>query len=260
MSGEMMDLGYDRQSVTVTTPIGGHEAVLQEVIGPQERKLLRDIQELALHRAHLNYLQQMITSFDGIQKPPPQEEEATERFESEVRRVYVPDQEFLLIEACKLVWLDGIWEFRYQCWNPKCRKVSQQTYDLKTLKLRALPEDVPDKTNPTVEVVLPRTKKKAVVGLITTKQELELMDEAADTGETNLIRSDFMALRSLNGRTDFPYSEVEYLPNADKKALRQAKQKLLCGYNTMFQVMCPHCNTAASLNMLMRQDFFFWPG
>jgi hypothetical protein len=240
-------LDYDLNSAKVRLPISGAEAVLQETATSQERSLMKDV---PVHQAHLDFLMTMLASLNG-RKPE----------EKNVLSLFVPDQEFLLVEASKLIWIDGIWDFRFRCGMPRCSKRdSEQSFDLKKLKLRSLSEGVENPTDPTITVTLPRTKKKAVVGLITGKQERILMEDAITNNRINLALSDFQALRSLNGKTEIAFPEVENLPAADKKVLRQTKAKLLCGYNTHIGITCPSCGTPATVNMVMHPDFFFWAG
>lgn len=233
-------LDYDRNIATVKLPVSGVEAVLQEAIGGQERAFLK--RGTPVYQAIPDYLCSMLVTLAG-RKPTIED----------LLALYVPDQEFLLVEACKLNSIDGIWEFRFRCGANLCGQWSEHTYDLNQLPVMQAPD------KPTIELILPRTKKTAVVAMLTGKQERLLMDQAASTG-ADLNQADYQCLASLNGKTDFTFIEVENLPFADHKAIRKARQQLTCGYDTAIGVICPHCGNRDRFNILMHPDFLFWGG
>jgi len=166
-----------------------------------------------------------------------------------------PDQVFLSIQ-CYMLNYGDVFEFEYNC--QECNNSSVQSFDLNSLEFVELPLElqVPD---PTIEVLLPRSKKKAVLGMLNGHKESILIQQILTTG-IDLNQGDFLSLRSLDGSTDFSYEDVVKLPLADHKALRKARKQLACGYDTNINVTCDNCGALGSVNILMNKDFLLPTG
>ena len=121
-----------------------------------------------------------------------------------------------------------------------------------------LPQDL-DTTDPTISLTLPRSKKAAIVGMLNGHKEAILIEQILTTG-ADLNQGDFLSLRELDGSKDFSYEDVVKLPLADHKAIRSARKKLVCGYDTIITVTCDTCGSKNSINVVMHKDFLLPTG
>jgi len=175
---------------------------------------------------------------------------------SDIMDLVSGDQTFLSIECYKLNYGD-IFEFEYSC--PDCNEPpGNQFFDLTKLPVIKLPQDL-DTTDPTISLTLPRSKKTATVGMLNGHKEAILIEQILTTG-ADLNQGDFLSLRELDGSKDFSYEDVVKLPLADHKAIRGARKKLVCGYDTIITVTCDTCGSKNSRNVVMHKDFLLPTG
>lgn len=166
----------------------------------------------------------------------------------------VPDSEYIAIESYKLNFGE-FFEFDQMC--PECGKDGFYKFDLNTLEYIVPPEtDVP--TDPQLSVKLPRSGYQAVVGVLDGHREQLLLSQIA-TGSIDMNQADFQCLRSLNGSTEFSYEEVAALKRADHAAIRRARKRLVCGYDTTIEVQCQYCEESIVVNVLTHRNFLL-PG
>ena len=168
-----------------------------------------------------------------------------------VKGLKAPDNEQLAVEAYILNYGE-IFDFEYMC--PSCNEPSEQGIDLVNLPFRYLDASVVKCPNPIVEILLPRAGIKAVIGMLDGHKESTLMSRM-NTGSYDTNQSDFLCLQSLDGSEKFSYEDVVGLPLQDHKAIRKARKKLVCGYDTRIRVTCPYCAAKSSFGLLQHKDF-----
>jgi len=230
---------------TVILPISHKEVVIQEGDGYLDRILLK--KNKRVFEVMPEYLAAHVVSIDG----------RGEIKEKDILDLLVPDQEWLAVELYKLKY-DQIMELTFGC--PHCGHVdTDKGLDLGKLEVIPVPEGAvgPD---PTFEVVLPRSGKKARIGFLDGHKERFLMElEASTGGDIDLNQADFKALRELDGVSVFSYEDVAMLPPKDHAVIRRARKKLICGYDTNVIVECDSCGRKTVINILTHRDFLL-PG
>lgn len=231
----------EREDKEVTLPISGKRIVIREGDGFSTRALLK--KNKRIFESVYDYIASMCVSIDD--KPASKEA---------ILKLLVPDQEYLSIEVYKHCY-DEIFDFDFTC--PSCEKTNPQKVPLNNLEFKQLVGNFsgPD---PVITLKLPRSGKTAVIGMLTSEKELELLQQAATTGP-DLNQGDFKALRSLDGKIDFSFEDVIRLKLADHKAIRKARKQLICGYDTNVNIKCPDCEEDFTINILMHPDFLL-PG
>lgn len=222
---------------TIKLPISGQEAIIQEGDGYADRVLLK--KKKRIFEVIPEYLASMCISIGG--------QKATRE---KVLDLPTPDQEFLAVEIYRLNYGD-VFEFSFTC--PQCNASQEGEVDLDSLEFTPPPDP------PIVNGKLPRTGLEFSVGMLTGHKELQLLQKAVESGP-DLNQADFLALLSLDGSVDFSYEDVIKLPLADHRAIRKARKKLICGYDTLLNVECEKCEEITSINMLLHSDFFFAGG
>lgn len=227
----------EKAQQTITLPVTGQEAVIQEGDGYSDRVLLK--KKKRVFEVVPEYLASMTVSIGG-------EKGTSEK----ILDLPTPDQEFLAIEIFKLNY-GNVFEFSFSC--PNCDASQEGAVDLSKLEFMPPPEP------PVVQGKLPRTGLEYSVGMLTGKQEALLFKRAMEAGP-DLNQADFLSLLSLNGSVDFSYEDVIKLPLADHRAIRKARKKLICGYDTQISVECEKCEETTTVNMLLHPDFFFAGG
>lgn len=233
----------DRETRDITLPISGKKIVIREGDGYSTRALLK--KNKRIYDSVFDYLSSMVVSIDG----------RTGITRVDVLKLLTPDQEFLSFEVYKLNYGD-VFEFDFGC--PSCGADSEQTIPLDKLPFATLPEDLkgPD---PIINLTLPRSKKTAIVGMLTGEKELELLTLASANG-LDINQSSFRSLRALDNMTEFTYEDVINLPLADHKSIRRARKRLICGYDANILVRCPECEEESVVNILMHRDFLLPAG
>lgn len=221
---------------TIVLPVCQREAEIREGDGYSDRALLK--KKKRIYQVIPDYLASMTVSIGG--------ENATRK---EILDLATPDQEFLAIEIYKLNYGD-IFDFSFAC--PFCGHSTDGEADLDAL------EFIPAPDPPEVSGTLPRSGKQYAVGLLNGHKEQLLFAQISE-GVPDLNQSDFQSLVSLDGSQNFGYEDVVRLPLADHKAIRKARKKLICGYDTTLNIECEKCGETSSVNILMHSDFLL-PG
>ena len=233
----------ERETREITLPISLKKVVIREGDGYSYRALIK--RNKRIFESIYDYLATMVVSIDG-------REGITK---DDILKLLLPDQEYLSIEVYKLCYGD-VFDFDFNC--PVCGKPSHQNFPLDKLEFTPLGEGLsgPD---PVITITLPRQKISVVVGMLTGDKELELLQQEATTG-ADLNQGDFKALRGMDGNIDFSYEDVIKLRLADHKAIRQARNRLICGYDATAIVTCPECEEQSAINILLHKDFLFPAG
>jgi hypothetical protein len=233
----------ERETKEIVLPISQKKVVIREGDGYSYRALIK--RNKRIFESIYDYMASMVVSIDG--------KENINR--ENVLKLLLPDQEYLSIEIYRICYGD-VFEFQFTC--PACGKTNEQEFPLDKLEFMPLKEGLtgPD---PIINITLPRSKKTAIVGMLTGEKELELLQQAITTG-MDLNQGDYKALRSFDGGVDFSYEDILKLPLADHKAIRKARNKLICGYDPTAIVTCPNCEEQASVNILMHSDFLLPAG
>jgi hypothetical protein len=232
----------DLDTRTLTLPISGFEAIIREGDGYSDRLLLKKNTKTA--DAVYDYLASLMISLDG--KSPV--------IAHDLLNLYAPDTEYIMVECYKLNY-GTTFDFNHTC--PACNYEERKGIPLDKLDYKELPPAL-RKPDPTVEIILPKSGKRAVIGMLTGHKESELVAQNRTTG-LDLNKSDEMRLRSLDGAIP-TYEEVARLKLADHKALRLAAQQLICGYDSRVRVVCSSCGEAMTFNMFMHPDFLLPTG
>lgn len=131
-----------------------------------------------------------------------------------------------------------IYHFERRC--PRCGYVNKGKHiDLRTLEIKQVPEDRVAKRR--VEIVLPRSKKKAVVRVLTAKFESKLTELRPN--QKDLRSAAILArLESLDGASlENPHvglAAVKALPQEDRNYLRKVYNKIEADVDTSVEVTC----------------------
>lgn len=228
----------------VVTPIGKATVKIQEGTGYSDRILLRKGKRL--HQMLPEYLKSLIQSIDG--EPCKIED---------VMHLLVPDYEFLLIENY-ITSFNSQLEFMNVC--SSCGQLNKHEIDLSALPLLELPEDCEGGPDPVMNILLPRSKKRARVGFLTVESDMILNEQMANQGNVDLNQGDFRALRALDGCDPITYEYVVKLPLMDHKEIRKARRALQAGYDPLVSLVCESCQYYDVTNILGLRDFLFPSG
>ena len=176
---------------------------------------------------------------------------------ADIMDLLVPDFEFLLIEAYKLNYGDLL-EFNNVC--NECGKLTSQKVDVSSLPLLPLPKACSGPPDPVLDLVLPRSKKRAKVGFLTVQSDMIFNETYLSSGQPDLNQGDFLSLRMLEGVDQISYEEVVNLPLMDHRELRKKRRELQAGYDPLVAVQCDHCSAYDVVNILGLRDFLFPSG
>lgn len=169
----------------------------------------------------------------------------------DIKKLKSCDNEQLAVQAYILNYTN---EFDFEHICPACNEPSDQMIDLASLPFRKLDSSVVKTRNPIIELLLPGSKVAAVVGMLDGYKE-SLITQQSSSGNWDTNFSDFQALQKLDGSERFSYEDVVGLPLKDHKAIRKARRKLICGYDTRVRVTCPYCFNKSSFGLLQHKDF-----
>lgn len=221
----------------ITLPVSGYQARIQEGDGHAERILYSSTDGVALIEALPDYWAYLTVELNG-NKPD----------RGNILALTVPDQHYLAIEIWKLSYGDDL-ELSGNC--PNCGAGLDAVVDLSKLELIPLPKDA-EQPNPTWEIKLPRTGKKAVIGYVTGEQEME--DVHNEDFDPN--RLSFKIVKTLSGK-EASYEEIANLPLQDHKVIRKAAKSKSCGYDTDINYRCNKCKKTSTINLLADPGFLF---
>ena len=228
----------------VILPLKSISCKIREGNGYADRILLK--KNKRLHQVLPEYLNSLLESMDGS---PCKIED--------VMKLLVPDYEFLLIEAFKLNF-DAALEFTNVC--SSCGSMNLHTVDLSALPMLELPEDCEGGPDPVMNVLLPRSKKRARVGFLTVESDMILNEQMANSGSVDLNQGDYRALRALDGCDPITYEYVVKLPLMDHKTIRKARRTLQAGYDPLVSLVCESCQNYDVTNILGLRYFLFPSG
>ena len=141
-----------------------------------------------------------------------------------------------------------------------CGQLNQHSIDLSALPLLDLPDDCEGGPDPVMNVLLPRSRKRARVGFLTVESDMILIEQMATAGAVDLNQGDFRALRALDGCDPITYEYVVKLPLMDHKEIRKARRKLQAGYDPLVSLVCESCQNYDVTNILGLRDFLFPSG
>ncbi len=227
----------------IILPVSGTRAVIREGDGYADKKLTqKNKNRFELVYEYLAFLTESLGDLKKITA-------------DSIKKLLIPDHEYLAVECYRLNYGDEL-EFLYTCSN--CSEESNHVIDLSSLELRQPSPESSGFPDPTITITLPRSRKTAEIGMLNGHKEIQLIQQEISAG-LDLNRTDFFSIRSLNGSKDFSYEDIVTLPLADHVAIRKARKKLICGYDTNIAVRCPNCSNKNTVNIMMSKDFLF-PG
>jgi hypothetical protein len=232
----MADYVYETREVVL--PIGGQNVKIKEGDGYATRILLK--RNKKMFEIISDYLASFVVSIGSLKKVTP----------AHILDLFVPDQDFLSVECYKLNYGDTF-IFNEMCLA--CGTESEHSFPLADMKF--VKPKVEDSRDPSVIVILPKTKKKIKLGLLTGHKEALVMSQI-ETG-IDINQSEFQSIREFDGSTDFSYEDVLHLPLADHRALGKARKDLFCGFDANVKITCPSCSTPSVINVLVHRDFLF---
>ena len=228
----------------VVTPVGGKSVKIHEGDGYNDRILLK--KNKRLHQVLPEYLFSLIDTIDG-EKPTL----------DMVMKLLVPDYEFLLIKAYILNYGENL-EFRNVC--SACGDLNSHSINLANLPMIPLPEECKGGSDPVIDLVLPRTKKRASVGFLTVANDMIINEQMVATGTMDMNQASFLALRELEGCNPIAYENVIRLPLMDHKAIRGKRKELVDGYDPLASLICESCQNYDVINVLGLRDFLYPSG
>jgi hypothetical protein len=228
----------------VILPVSSITCEIHEGDGYNDRVLLKKGKRL--YQVLPEYLASLITSINGEKAKV-----------ADVMQFLVPDYEFLLVESYKLNYGNSL-SFMNVC--SACGQLNKHDVDLSELPLIPLSEDITGGPDPVIDLVLPRTKKRARIGFLTVQNDMILNEQGATSGSTDLNQGDFLSLRMLEGSDPVAYEDVVRLPLMDHKAIRTARRQLQAGYDPLVSLICESCQNYDVSNILGLRDFLFPSG
>ena len=229
---------------TITLPISGKEVIIKEGDGYSDKILLKKNKKL--YETYPEYLASLIVDIDG-------RERINKR---DVLELFAPDQEYLAIECYKLNYGN---EFKFVFTCPACENSEDHSVDLENLEFQDLPDELKS-TDPVIEGVLPRSKRRVTVGMLNGHQEALLLEQMISGPVVDSNQSAYQAIRFLDGSKNFSYEDIINLVQADLREIRRLRKKLLCGYNTEIVVKCSECGDKSSINLMTSRDFLLPEG
>jgi|GEM_PF-1970323 len=238
---------------TILLPVSGIEAVVREGNGAADKEILKF--NLPHWEFAARYAAKSVVSLNGKENCTVQD----------IQALLVPDIEYLLVAIFRVRYGDFLKS------NRKCSKCNFPNSHAKSILPQS--DDNPDglpyveplrwgpnPNDPTVEDVLPRSGKRAVVGMITGKKEATILSAAADAGGIDPNLSDMQCLRSLGGVETISYRDVIALPPRDHERIRGMREELICGYDPNITLACQQCGDKEMFNLFMDRRFFLPAG
>lgn len=161
------------------------------------------------------------------------------------------DRVFLLF-AIRRVSLGNEFPFSTEC--PECKSENRLTVDLADLDIKHMP----DPMLRVYEMDLPRSKKKAVMKVLTGIGE-EAISKAAAVGKDVISIAILARLESLDGRPA-TVKDLKALSLMDRNALRDVWQDKEGGVDTGVPVQCMQCDHEYETEVDIGSSGFFTPG
>ena len=150
-----------------------------------------------------------------------------------------------------------------------CNESVHYTFDLSELKepeqVNFEEEGITDEGEGLFSVILPKTKIKATLRLLTGQDEIEIgkfmekqkksnVDLGASTTQLLFI---IHALNDQTGRAQI-YNFIQNLPFSDAKFIREVYKKVNPTVNMKQETVCPNCGAEEEVELPMTVEFF-WP-
>ena len=232
-----MSFEYEQRELTL--PISGYPVTIQEGSGFATRLLLKRGKRGS--ETIFDYLASLTVSLNGQTK-------VSAKF---LKDLLVPDHEYLAVECHRLCYGDDF-EFDVTC--PYCSEVTHNTFNWGDVDFIPISPESSGPPDPTITVTLPRSGSIVEVGILNGHKEAILLNQESTSG-VDLNQGDYLSLRSMDSSDGFSFEEVTKLPLADHYAIRKARKKLICGYDTRVVILCTSCGERTRLNLLMHRDF-----
>ena len=228
---------YKKQQNSFKTPFG-RAIVIQEGDGYADKVFARRGKKV--FEVIPDFLACIVVSIDGKKEPG----------REGILDLKVPDQEWISVENYKFN-NGNILHLYNVC--PRCGEPIHTQKDLTELEVVALPKALQGQDDPVLQITLPRTQVKASIGFLDGRQEQLLMGlEAAGNSDPN--QADFQVLKELDGKPP-TYEDVINLPQADHLAIRETREKLICGYKAVANIACTVCSYKEVSNFLTHRGF-----
>ncbi|MGC8718128.1 MAG: hypothetical protein ACP5RW_09055, partial [bacterium] len=150
-------MSLERRQKEIKLPVSGRRVLIQEGDGYTDKILTQ--RNKSVFEVIPEYLASLVVEMEGV--------------EGKVKASHIldllgADQDHLSLECYKVNYGDTF-EFSYTC--PECGATAQYSYDLNKINYRTPSIDVENPTDPTVSIVLPRTKKRVTIGLLNGHKE-----------------------------------------------------------------------------------------
>ena len=228
---------YKKETTTFKTPFG-KSIVIQEGDGYADKVFAKRVKKT--FEVIPDFLAHVVVSIDGKKDPG----------RDGILNLKVPDQEWISIENYKFNYGNILRLFNI-C--PKCGEPIHTVKDLSELEVTPLPKEFQGQDDPVYLIKLPKTKVSTSVGFLNGHQEQLLMGLAA-AGNEDPNQADFQVLRELDGKPP-TYEDVINLPQGDHFAIREAREKLICGYKAVATISCQSCSYKEVSNFLLTRGF-----
>lgn len=234
---------YKKQTISFKVPLSGKTITLTEGDGYADKVFSKRGKKV--FECIPDFLACTVTQIDG-------KKGATRE---DILDFKVPDQEWISVENYKFN-NGNILHLYNVC--PRCGEPIHSQKDLTELEVTPLPKELQGQEDPVLWITLPRTQIKASIGFLSGHQEQLLLSlEAQGVSDPN--QADFQALRELDGKPP-SYEDVINLPQRDHLAIREAREKLICGYKAVAMISCPVCPFKEVTNFLTHRGFLLPKG
>lgn len=233
---------YKKEQTTFKTPFG-KTVVIQEGDGYADKVFAR--RSKRIFEVIPDFLAQVVVSVDGKKGPG----------RDGILDLKVADQEWISVENYKFN--NGNMLHLYNV-CPRCGEPIHTQKDLSELEVIPLPKEFQGQEDPVYVIKLPKTKVSASLVFLNGHQEQLLMGLAAQ-GIEDPNQADFQVLRELDGKPP-TYEDVINLPQGDHLAIREAREKLICGYKAVAKIACLSCNYKEVSNFLTHRGFLLPKG
>lgn len=231
------------------------KVILREMTGAEEDMM--DDDSVPRTSRTTNVLTACIDELDGVKDKDKIREIISD--EGKIGKGVTSTDRIALMVFLRRVSLGDNYKFERRCPCPRQHVCKNRSLDLRTLKITPVPDDRVGKRR--VEVTLPRSKKKAVLRVMTAKSEGPLMSLRPTSKD---LRSAAITARveQLDGillaNPKVAIEMVKMLPVEDREYIRSIYDKMEADVDTSVEVQCDHPLCAAEFNfpLDLGQGFF----
>ena len=231
------------------------KVVLREMMGTEEDMM--DDDSVPRHTRTTNVLTACIDELDGVKDKSRIRDIVAD--EVKVGKGITSTDRIALMVFLRRVSLGDNYKFERRCPCPRQHLCKNRSLDLRTIEMTPVPDDRVAKRR--VEVTLPRSKKKAVLRVMTAKSEGPLVALRPTSKD---LRSVAITARveSLDGQIlDNPRIAVDIvkaLPLDDREFIRSCYDKMEADVDTSVDIQCDHplCAAEFSFPLDLGQSFF----